>query len=152
MSELIKLRQVRSMEDVFENLMNLLPACWLLNFLLFVSGYIVLIKTGNQALLILESSFLVWLSIIHMVTFALIVQCQNRHRSNHEYLVDLLLTHNVYEQRTCLESNTRVLLIRELNKRTYLTGLSQFDIKPSLFLSFVGSVISFSVLFIQFSL
>lgn len=142
---LIELKRLANFKGMFDKAFNVFPALWLLNMLLFTSAYLFIFQQpsiNNQLRVVETLYYLKWLSTA-FVTFYFITKHQKLCADRRQGISMMLLNRND------LPMSEKTLLLLELEKQTALTGLNQFQIVPSLLLSFIASVISFSVLFLQ---
>ena len=144
--EIVRARHIHDMGQEFEQLFNLFPAMWLLSFLLQSTGYLVLFldETMRVELIVGEWFILGVQMILCATTIAIVIHRKSQIAQQAENLCKSMIASAGVQLNT-----NHSMLVKELERSLTLTGYGQFEIKPSLLISFIGSVITFSVLFIQ---
>ena len=145
-NETVRLQEISDYGNEFNAILKLYPTMWLLSILLQTSGYIVLFREEviNWTLLVTEWILLGMQAFTCTLTIAIVVYRNSQLDEQISTLRKRITT--VAGDRL---SNGHLMLINELERPLVLTGCGQFEIKSSLLVSFFGSMITFSVLFVQ---
>ena len=145
-TEIVRMRNIQDLGIKFDQLFNVFPAIWLLSFLLQSTGYLVLFREISMHVqLIFSEWFILGIQMsLCLTTIAIVMYRESQNREEVGNLCKLIIA----SAGDNLNTN-HSMLVNELEQPLVLTGCGQFEIKPSLLISFIGSVITFSVLFIQ---
>ena len=145
-NEILSRHQILNFRAQLDSLFSPLVASWLLNLLINLAGNMVIDKNEPISYLMMEWLFFAYYSIITGISLIYVIRNESNLVEKSNHLIYLIRKSTNGGQRLTHDARD---FIGQLKERPLLTGCQQFDIKPSLFLNFIGSIITFAVLFIQ---
>ena len=138
-TESLRRKKILKLRAKFDQLFGLYPSSWLFMLMINVGGYLV-----NRDNVVVAWYFFASYLILTIGPLYYVIHADGKLGKLAEK-IELLFMERAgnglnFQQRD---------LIQLIKQRPLLTGCQQFEIKPSLALTFIGSTITFSVLFIQ---
>ncbi|KAI1288513.1 hypothetical protein HDE_09373 [Halotydeus destructor] len=138
-------RKLNTLKSDFNDLFGVFPVLWFSNILLKSSGVIINASFVNDSFYVMVWQILVLQVIVIFTALVIIVLVQNRISMQvDEYIGTKLLT-------SSLNDISKIFFADELHRKPCMTALSMFELNGSLVVGYLGSLITFTVLFIQIS-
>ncbi|KAI1286187.1 hypothetical protein HDE_11184 [Halotydeus destructor] len=142
-SEIMSKKQLDDVKKEFDAKFGIIILAQLFSYLTFNAAMVILVRDKGHYLMA-ELPFFIKHTVLYLMSFSTICYVQSKMKAHTEILIRQILNadHNM--------SPGTLAWIRELEKHVPLTGCQQVTVEPSLLLHFTGSLISFTVLLIQF--
>ncbi|KAI1290804.1 hypothetical protein HDE_07790 [Halotydeus destructor] len=141
--EVMAKKKCDDIKTQFNHQFGIILLAQLSNFLIYTSAMIMLIRNDNTEKLYYEMFYYSKYLLLHLLSFGTICYVQHLMKKRCEDSVRYIMNSDKE-----ITPGT-LALITELTVQVPLTGMGQFTVEPRLLLSFSGSLVSFTVLFIQ---
>ncbi|KAI1290806.1 hypothetical protein HDE_07792 [Halotydeus destructor] len=141
--EIMAKKKCDEVKTQFNDQFGIILLAQLSNLLIYTSAMIMLIRSDDTEKLYYEMFYYSKYLLLYLTSFGAICYVQHRMKKRCEDSVEYIMSLDKEI------SPGTLALMTELTVQVPLTGMGQFTVEPRLLLNFSGSLVSFTVLFIQ---
>ncbi|KAI1290827.1 hypothetical protein HDE_07788 [Halotydeus destructor] len=141
--EVMAKKKCDDVKTQFNDTFGIILLAQLSNFLVYTSAMIMVIRSDDTEKLYYEVFYYSKYLLLYLASFGTICYSQHLMKKRCEDSVRYIMS---FDKKL---SPATLALMTELTVQVPLTGMGQFTVEPRLLLNFSGSLVSFTVLFIQ---